>query len=269
MPYDSYLWGESKQSSGLVVLAGKGPTPLVSSGNTNILRKGFGTPILVGLGQSSLTKPGGCAIAGNRSYGTNKFCGPGHIGFGHGIGFMTNVAVPYQEGETLTGYTDTTNVAEYTILQADFTYGSAHKYPGSAWDAMAAAGGGELWSVPTSVTAAAIVTPAVIGTLDGMTTDTGDMWLDTRAKYHILGYIGCVGIASSSGTITFTGLGAKWNGYVPGIPETGKDVVQLGVLGMSYCYEPIPFDGDALPSYMCNCLDDTAHLGAILLAKHK
>jgi hypothetical protein len=269
MVYDSLCWGESKALAGLVVLASKGPVPHVYTGNTITLRKGQGTPIVVALGATSITKPNGSAIAGNRSYGTNKFCGPGSLYFGQSEGsFMCNIAVPFQEGEILTGYAANTSVAENTILQVDVGYGSAHKRPNDAWDAMAAAGGGELWCVPTSATAAAAVTPAVIGTLDGLTTDTGDMWLDTRASYKIIGYTSCVGVTSTAQSLIFNGLGGDWAGYTPALPGSGITAT-FDCSGTTFAYEGIPFDGDALPSYMANSLSNTAILGGLMLAKQK
>lgn len=268
MPYDSLMWGEATQNNGLAGVNGKGPAPIQYTGDTNILRKGFGRPVIVGLGGSSITKPTGCAILGNRSYGVNKFCGPASLYFGQLEGsFLVDIAVPFQEGESLTAQASNTNVSENTIVQADCAYGSPHQRPDSAWEAMTAAGGGEMWCVPTSATAAAAVTPAVIGTLDGLTTDTNDMWLDTRAKYHILGYVSCVGITSTAMTLGFTGLGGEWAGYVPGLPASGITAT-FDCQGTSFAYEPIPFDGDAVPSYQANSLSNTAILGGLMMAKH-
>lgn len=268
MVYDSLQWGETTQNNGLAGVNGKGPQPIQYTGDTNILRKGVGTPIIVGLGGTSATKPTGCAIQGNRSMGTNKFCGPATLYFGQQEGgFWTDLIRPFQEGESITAQASNTNVSEATIVQADCAYGSAHPYPHSPGAALAAAGGGEMWCPPTSVTAAAAVTPAAIGTLDAMTTDTGDQWLDTRATYHILGYVSCVGVAGSGGTISFSGLGGQWAGYRPGFPYSGITAT-FDSSGTSYAYEPIPFDGDALPTYDANSLTNTACLGGLLLAKH-
>lgn len=267
MPYDTLNWGETTQNSGLAGVAAKGPAPIVFSGDYNVLRKGFGTPHIVSLGGTSATKPTGTALVGNRSYGVNKFCGPAGLYNPR----MTGLVLPYQEGEQLTAQASNTNVNEATIVHADCAYGGAHAHPATVGAALAKAGGGELWCPPTSVTAAAGVTLAVIGDLSAMTTDTNDLWLDTRASYHILGYTGCVGIASDCGSIAFTGLGGAWHGYVPGIPDhmIGPVTLDTGTgYGADLCYEPIPFDGDALPSYMANHLSNTAVLGGLLLAKH-
>lgn len=266
MPYDSLMWGETTQNNGLAGVAAKGPAPIVYSGDYNVLRKGFGAPVIVSLGGISATKPTGTAILGNRSYSVNKFCGPASLSFGQSTGNpMIDIVVPFQEGEQLTAQLSNTNVNEASIVQADCAYGAPHPYPRSAAAAMAMAGGGELWCPPISHTAAAAVTPAVIGDLVALTTE--DLWLDTRASYHIIGNVSTVGVASEGGTLTFTGLGGAWHGYVPGVAYAGIKAT-FDTEGISYCYEPIPFDGDALPSYMANALTNTAVLGGLLIAKH-
>lgn len=266
MPYDTLVWAQSTQNNGLDGVAAKGPAPIQYSGDYNILRKGFGDPYITSLGGVSLTKPTGTAIVGNRSYGANKFCGPAGLYNPR----ATSLVIKYQEGEQLTGQLSNTNVSEVSIVHADCGYGGAHAHPANPGAALAMAGGGEMWCVPTSATAAAAVTPAYIGQLDGLTTDTNDQWLDTRASYHILGYVGCVGIAGDCGVITFTGLGGQWAGYVPGIPD--KQITATFDTshreGFDLCYEPIPFDGNGLPGYMATHLSNTAVLGGLLLAKH-
>lgn len=264
MPYDTLQYGETTQNSGLAGVAAKGPPPIVYSGDYNVLRKGFGAPVLVGLGGVSASKATGCAVVGNRSYGVNKFTGPASLAFP----MMHDLVVPFQEGEQLTGQLSNTNTNEASIVNADIAYGGAHAYPQTVGGAMAAAGGGELWSVPISCTAAAAVTLAYIGTLDGLTTDTGDQWLDTRAGYKIIGSVGCVGIVSDCGSITFTGLGGDWKGYTPAVRDHMIDPVTNDVRGgLELCYEGIPFDGDALPGYMANHLTNTAVLAGLLMVK--
>ena len=136
MPYDSLQWGEEVQNNGLLGVLGKGPAPIVFTGDTNVLRKGFGLPIMVGVGSTSDTKPAGCAIAGNRSYGAEDFDGPGALEF-NGQGFMRNFARPYQEGESLTATAYNTNVSEGIIVVADIGYGAAHPYPKTIGEAVA------------------------------------------------------------------------------------------------------------------------------------
>jgi len=269
MPFDTLVHAEATQNSGYAGVAGKGPAPIQYTGDTNILRKGFGMPIIVGLGSTSISKPQGCRISGNRSYGTNYIMGPGGLNFGQSMGtFMTDLAFPFQEGETITGQGSDTNVNEAIIVAYDVAYGSAHPYPHTAWEAMRAAGGGELWCVPCSATAASAVTPAYIGQLDTLTTDTGDQWLDTRAKYHALGTVASIGLAGGGGILTLTGLAGPWAGFVPGVPMSGIQAT-FQTQGNSFCYEPLPFDGDALPGYMHCELTAGAQLFGLLMAKHK
>ena len=68
--------------------------------------------------------------------------------------------------------------------------------------------------------------------------------------------------------LIFNGLGGDWAGYTPALPGSGITAT-FDCAGTSFAYEGIPFDGDALPSYMSNGLANGALLGALMLAKQK
>lgn len=271
MVYDTLVWAEEQQANGYTGTAAKGPAPISYSGDYNILRKGFGAPVMVGLGQTGDTKPQGCRIYGNRSYGTNYFIGPGHNQFWPG-GVLRDLAITWQEGEQITGECSSTNVNEGSVIAAWFGYGTAHRWPESIFDAMSMAGGGQIWIPPFSITSAAAVTPfSGEVALDVATTDTGDQWLDTRANYYILGVVPSVSAATFGGIMHVRTLPAVWNGYVPGIPVNSLSAVSFSPSGgLPFCpaYEPIgPFPGDALPNVSMCASSAGAVTGGIVLLK--
>jgi hypothetical protein len=272
MVYDTILFAEARAGNGYTGIAGVGPAPLAFTGDTVTLRKGFGTPVMVGLGSTGDTKPQGCRIKGNRSYGTNYIIGPGAEVFWPG-GVLRDIAIPFQEGETITGEQSNTNVNEGSLVAMWCAYGGAHRWPESVMDSMSMAGGGELWIPPFSVTSAAAVTTfSGEVALDAATTDTGDQWLDTRANYYILGVVPSISAATFGGIMQVRTLPAQWNGYVPGIPVNALSAVSFTPnIGMPFCpaYEPIgPFSGDALPQVsMCATSAGAVTGGLVLLKK--
>lgn len=271
MVYDTITWAEARAGNGYDGIAGKGPAPFAFTGDTITLRKGFGTPVVVGLGSTGDTKPQGCRIKGNRSYGTNYIIGPGAEVFWPG-GILRDMAIPFQEGEVLTGEQSSTNVNEGSLVAAWCGYGTAHRWPESIMDSMQMAGGGEIWIPPFSITSAAAVTPlSGIVPLDTATTDTGDQWLDTRASYFILGVVPSISAATFGGVMHVTSLPAAWNGYAPGIPVNALSAVSFSPSGgMPFCpaYEPIgPFLGDALPQVSMCATSAGAVTGGIVLLK--
>ena len=267
MAYDSMCWGEEVQNTSLLGVLGKGPSPIAFTGDINTLRKGLGTPYLVGLGGVSDTKPNAVGISGNRSYGTQLFLAPAGMDFSGT--FMRDLARPYQEGEDISGFGCNTNVSEGIVVQADIAYGAVHRYPKTVGEAAAMAGGGIMHSVPFSITSTAAVTPkSGLVALDAATSQ--DLWVNTDSTYHILGVAPNVSAATFGGTMTVTLNTKEWNGFIPGICVNPLSAVTFGTGGVSLAYEPIgPFPGDALPTVGLNSTSAGAIANGIILLEHK
>lgn len=262
MPYTTFVAGEAVQSATLVGVTAIGPPDHKLSGDTVKLRKGSGTPILMGFGSSSDTKPNGCAVTPSISNRVKPITGPGAVDMvGKGwLDLRLFGGKKLQEGETLDFKVVNTNVNEGAIVAANIAYGSFAAYSPVRGPYK------DLFIEDGIITSAADVTyNSGIVSLDSMTDDTS--WVDTKAKYDLLGFMpGPVGVTQSQGIVVCSGIGGSWDGYFPGVPIGGLSAVDFGV-GAPYTLfdEPIPFDGDAIPSVgLCSTTAAACLISAII-----
>lgn len=244
---DVVVFAEATQNNGFAGVAGKGPTPLTYTGDTVTLRKVGKTPVLVALGGASATKPKGVRIKGNRSRNQMYWHGPANTR-GYPQGLMTDLAVPFKEGEILTGEADNTNVNENTIVMAFFTYGPPHPWPRTLMEVALMAQAKVVHSVPCTVTPAAAVTP-LSGSVALDSASQDDLWIDPDKRYSILGILNSPGLAAGFGVAHFNGLPDPYQGMVPGLPLADLSAIDYMSGGFCPAYEPIgPFPGDGLPN---------------------
>lgn len=245
MPHDCLVWGEAQAASGLTGLLGKGPGTYTTSADT-ITVKGAarGDPYLFMLGSTSDTKAGGCALLPELSNRASLIYGPGAIAFAEqGLAdFRLDGVKMLANGETLTGQVDNANTNEGSVVAAWVSYGGVPAIRSDYSDPR------NMYKEKCTITSAAAVTSqSGKVTLDSALTSTS--WLNTKAKYEIRGVSGCVGAATFGGICQVDNLGGPWAGYVPGIPINGLSAVTFSPgMGTYLLPEPIPFDGDALPS---------------------
>jgi len=244
MPSDCLVWGEAQAASGLTGLAAVGPTTYATSGDTITIKgKERGEPYLWMLGSTSDTKAGGCALVPSRSNRASAIYGPGAIAFiEQGLADLRIDGVKrLSNGETLTGQVDNANTNEGSVVAAWITYGGVPRR-------ITYGPPKDIFREKITITSAAAVTfNSGVVALDSACTSTS--WINTRAKYEMRGVSGCVGAATFGGICNVTNLGGNWAPYVPGIPINGLSAVTFSPGMSTYALpEPIPFDGDALPS---------------------
>ena len=245
MPYDALIWGEEGAASGLTARTAKGPNTYTISGDT-ITLKGTdrGTPILFGLGATSDTKAGGCAVVPSLSNRAVAIYGPAAIDIltkGWDDFRLSGGVKQLSNGETLTGQIDNANTNEGSVMGCFVSYGGYPAVRGPS------AGANDMFREKITITSAAAVTYNS-GAVALNTACTSSTWLNTRAKYEIRGISGCVGAATFGGMCSVTNLGGAWAAYTPGFPVPGLSAVTFAPDGVFVLPEPIPFDGDSLPS---------------------
>jgi hypothetical protein len=245
MPYDTLVWGEEQAANGLTGTAALGPGDYTTSGDTIKVKSGLGLPFLFAAGMCGDTKPQGGGVQPEFSHSNQVLHVPGAIDFA-GQGWADFRVAPahgieLQQGETLTGSTSSTNVNEGSVLGANIAYGNVPSMPGhkrySAID------------IPkcTVTSAAAVTYNSGSVTLDSAAAQT--YWLDKNARYELLGITGNISGATFGGVLHVTSLAGAWHGFYPGIPANALSAVTFTQAQPFTAFaEPIPFDGDALPS---------------------
>jgi len=253
--HEWYIWGEALQANGYTGTTSKKgyPDSYSYTGDTITLRKGLGIPYLIGGYQSSETKPGGGRIKGDLSRGLMYEYLKGRRQSGNFMDGFNRIPQPFQEGETLTGETDDTNVSEETYMAVLFNYGSnMHRYPRSVHEVLQMIGKTprKVFDVPCSVTSAAAITSGS-GATDLKTASQDDDWIDAERTYFILS--ARPNLVQNSGLLQFHKELPDPGGYSMQrnvIPlHTAKDEVKFDSGEETFPYEPIgPFNMLAPPS---------------------
>jgi len=271
MPYGTLGWVEGKGAA--TALAGitadaDGNPGYTTSGDGITLKKGSGTPMVVGFGATSPTKMDGSALAGNRSRSQMKWLGPGSSNNWPSKGFLKDLRLKFQDGEVVTGYT-ASNEDEMDLLIADVVYGPPHAYPKTIDEAVHMGGGfKEVYSIDSSLTTTSGSFTAADGREDMDTTTVDDLWLDSDAQYSILGIMPCIGFANGGGVLDVSSLPEAWGGHNPSIPIPEQSGVTFDAGEVSLAYEPIgPFYGDALPQLAIRSSAAGAHLFGLIVGK--
>lgn len=245
MPYDTLVWGAEAAANGLTLTASKGPDSYSITGNTIEMKsKDMGTPVLVGLGSLSDTKPQGCALLPSRSNRATYIYGPGAINFAQEGWMDLREFMPKKlfNGETISGLLSNTNTNEGAIVAAHLCH---DRYPPLG---MCRKSFSDIFIEKATLTSAAAVTyNSGKAKLDAACTSVN--WIDTSAKYEILGVVGNIGAATFGGVAHVTGLGGAWAGMAPGLLINPLSAVTFTpAQPFTPALEPIPFSGDAIPS---------------------
>jgi len=167
------------------------PSSYSQTGNTFTLAKGRGTPWVMGGWFTSLTAPKNGAVVGAQSYGGDNNCT--YLGnlTNPNLAFKGFQPVPFQEGEILTQYGDTTAADEAHCQATLVVYGQApgHPYPESVEEVIKYSGLSgkvkEIWN-PIGTTTGS-VTVMTGGVALGTAMSTGTKWVDADSAYYILG----------------------------------------------------------------------------------
>ena len=260
--YSWMFWAEKAQNNGYSACAAVAgyPDNYTYSGNTVTLDKNRGTPFVSNLLQFSLTKPGGGYLTGSLSYGLQKNAwAPAQLANSDiASSLHKQLAFPYQPGEVLTAYSNSTNVDEEQIVGAMVGYGGfPHPYPFTLQDCMNTIGlqPKQIWNVDCTITPGTAITPG--GTTGMATLDSAsqaDLWLDVDSTYYIIGALPQTGNSGvkNQGFLQVKGnMGEYWNYRQAAIPLIlGPGAEPLGTNPHWVpAYEPIgPFQGDALPT---------------------
>lgn len=265
-PYDTLVWGESQAANGLTGLAALTGQNHSASGDDLTLKSTPEPPVIHGLGSLSDTKPRACAVLPKTSNGNKRIYGPGGIDFwGNGWAqWMRDAPIELQKGDTLTGQHDNTNVSEGGVVGVDMVYGGMI----TPWTlADIRKNYSRIYSQAFSITSATAVTfNDAAGALDTLTDD--DLWLDKKASYDILGVGSFRSGATFGGILNILGLGGDWQGFQPGLIANPLSAVTFNA-GAEFApvLEPIPFDGDSLPTMGMTATSAGAYLGILVLGQ--
>lgn len=262
MPYDTIFWGEATQNNGYAGVVGvTGQGDYLNSADTMILPR---DTVCVGGGGTSLTKPNGARVAGNRSRAAAYTYLPAAL---DPSGELRNIALPFVKGEAITGQMSNTNTNEESQIHLHLTEDTPHKWPKDIWDAMQMCGGGKMHIIQCTLTCATTKT-AFNGevALDSAASEVVS-WLDAKKKYHILGIVPSLG-TTAFGLVYFRGLSGAWKGKMPAICVNKLDGTYETRGDFIPAYEPIPFDGDALPKISTVGLVAAAGTFGLVIAEH-
>lgn len=255
------FWGEKAQNNGYSACTALAGYPDVYPVSTSYitLDRNRGAPWLGFGSQVSLTKPGGGYITGSLSYGLQKnFWCPALIANSNfNLSLHQQVPIPYQEGETIQAFSNSTNVDEEQIVACMVGYGGfPHPYPLTVQQCMDTIGlkPRQIWNVDCTITVAAGATATGSGAATLDTASQADLWLDSDSTYYIVGALpqtGNTGV-KNQGYLNFkNNMGEYWtmrNAAIPLIAGPAAEPLSTNP-GWTTPYEPIgPFRGDALPS---------------------
>jgi len=255
--FDWAFWQETAAANGMTgtTRAAGNPDTVTGAGDTITLPRGRGRPYVRTGAYTSLTVANGAQLTGSLSYGQDCNC---HIQpFTNDpvsalLKFMGGNAVPFQEGEVLTGARDNANTGEQGCFAALLNYGDiGHPYPTSIEEVLRYSGiSGKVKDIWTPIMTN---TPSVTVTTGGAaitTGATGTRWLNSDSQYYIVGEQSHGLAGSSSGFLVFTGgmpeyLMARNNV----IPYGGRAVAGFGLgPSQSFPYHAIgPFSSADVP----------------------
>jgi len=211
--FDWAYWQETAAANGMTgtTWAASNPSTITGTGDTITLDRGRGRPWVRGGCYTSLTVANGAQLTGNLSYGGDANChfqpfvdDPVYSM----LNFMGGQAVPFQEGEILTGTRDNANTNEQGCFAALLNYGQTpgHPYPSSIEEVLKYSGISgkvrELWSPIVTNTPSVTLTTGGAAITTGA---TGTRWLDSDSTYYIVGEQSHGLAGSSSGFLVFTG----------------------------------------------------------------
>lgn len=248
MPFDTVLWGEVAAKTGLtgtVFCAGQNH---VADGDKCVLKTEPFPPFLHGLGSLSDTKPAGCALVPDEQNAQLPIQGPGALDFG-GNGWLHALAkapIELMKGDKLTGQCSSTAVNEGSIIGAHIVYGKILPL----FDLVAISKKYEkLFTDIVTITSGADVTfNSGVGSLDSLVGNY-EKWSDPDGKFEILGTITSISAATLGGIANILNLGGDWKGHQPGIIVNPLSAVTFnGGRAFNEALEPIPFNGDSLPT---------------------
>jgi len=220
MPYDTIGWGESAAKNGLTATTAKIPTGIgyTVTGDTIIL-KDLANPWLLGMGTTGTTKPnGGRIVPSNQP--SSYYCNGAIQFWPSGWTDLQGLLYPHLrhpialfKGDTLTGYSDSANTDEETLLIANICYGSPLPVPNLSRFA-----GAVHYAELGTVTTATAITDMNGGVTiyNALTNKTN--WYNPTAEYYLLGISGHIGVADGAGVLQFYNLPGKWSSFRPGIP---------------------------------------------------
>lgn len=247
-PYDTLVWGEVGAKDGLTgtaFLAGQNHT---KDGDKFLALQTNPPPWLMGLGSLSDTKPSACALVPDSLEAQQPINGPGGIDFWNDgwARHLREAPIMLEKGDKYTGQCSSTNVNEGSIIGADIVYGS----PVAPWKLK------DIQSQYTrifndifTITSGADVTfDSGSVTLDAAASNYAK-WSDTNGKFDILGVLNLIGAATFGGIAHLKNFGGDWHGHQPGLIVNPLSAVTFNT-GAQFApaLQPIPFEGDALPS---------------------
>jgi len=237
--HDYLVWGEEAAKNGLTASTSKGPSGYVVTGDTITTKKGLGTPVAIGIGSTSDTKPQACAIIPQYSNRNTYIYGPGAIDFSSPRGWwdMRPIGgIKLQPGETLTGYISSTNVNEGSVMGLALAYDNIPIMPDVS-------GYRKRFCEKITITSAAAVT-FNSGAVALSSALTSSNFLDTSANYVLLGIVPNIGAATFGGVMHVSNLSGDWNGFYPGIAVPGLSAVTFDPGSVAYFMEPLPLSGE-------------------------
>lgn len=261
--YNSLIWGEEVQNNGLAGVVALAPTDHTLSGDTILLKKGMGRPVVYGLGSTADTKPQGCQLVPSQSNRGVGYDGPGHIHF-HESGYADLRPIGgilFDEGETITGRGSNTNVNEGIVVLAQLGYGA---YPPN-WT-IATRRQKKIFIEPYTITPAAAVTYNSGAAAINAATTSGT-WMDPDKNYELLGIMPCVSAATAQGVMNVGSLSGVWHGWSPGIAIGGLSAVDFSPGGPSWAPEPIPFTGASPCTLGMTACSAVAITGGLIIAE--
>jgi hypothetical protein len=271
VPYDTVIWAEVTQNNGLAgVAALAGQSPFLADGDTLKMPK---KKYVAALGGSSLTKPNGCALSGDKSRGGQRFHANAAISMGLAE-ILKDFALDFQENELVTALLNNTNVSEESQVFAHVVDESGpFEMPKSILEAGRKAGARRIHCPIAKVTVATTKTmfngevaldAAITAGLAGQNAG----WLSSEKEYAVLGLMHSVA-TTAFGTVHIRGLAGGWEGRFPGIPMYGKLLGTFDdpVGAFMPALEPIPFKGNSLPLISEVGLVAAAHTFGIVIGE--
>lgn len=248
LPYDTIVWAEAAAMSGLTNMAALAGQNHSATGDTLTLKSTPSPPWLLGMGVVSDTKPAASGLVPTTSNGGKTIYGPGGLNYSVDgwASYLRDIPIELVKSDIITGQGSNTNVSEGTVLGADIAYGS----PPAPWHLAALRSKySQIYSQKLTITSgSAVVFNSGVVSLDSAAADITN-WLDVNAAYEILGICAGTGAATFGGILNITGLGGEWSSKQPGLVINPLSAVTFAPGGAFIkVLEPIPFQGDALPS---------------------
>lgn len=213
MPYTTLVCGEEAAKNGLTATTTKdvSGSGFGQSGDTFIVPADRNV-YMNALGATGDTKTNGIKIVCTSTDNGRVIYGLGGQDWPAWLDFIQSglPAIKIDKGDTLTFYTDSTNVNEGTVGGCNMTFNG----PAAPFRMPA----GKMHTVAITITSLAAVTynsgAATIFAAADRTTD----WFASDKQYYLAGISGISGNAATFGGIMhITGLAGAWKGFMPGI----------------------------------------------------